>query len=367
MKYRLRLAPKTKRNLSRILPFGIIWWACALVFFITEMGVTRYQNLNPETDITLSLPVIIFAHVLIFFIGLLVGTLEMVYLEKRFRHLSLRRKISYKFGIYFFLFLLVILTAYPIAACLESGLTLTDPQVWQKTGRFLGSLTFLTTLFQLSVSLFVSLVYSAISENLGHHVFLNFFTGKYHKPVVETRIFMFLDMKSSTSIAEKLGHVRYFQLLQEYYDLMSEPIINCEGEVYQYIGDEIVTSWRLDKGLAQANCIRCFFEIAKKMEEKQSRFKSEHGVEVGFKAGLHFGEVTIGEVGALKKEIVFTGDVLNTTARIQSMCNELHADLLISEKLNNALLPHTYSIRSCGVVSLRGKDHKEELFQVISP
>ena len=360
----MRLSPKSKRNISRIIPFGVIWLLTGWVFLITEFVATRNRAEVPETDITLTLPVFIYASIAITIVGLFVGTLEMVYLEKYFRKNSLRSKIFYKFLVYLVLFIVIIAINYPIAASLEQGISISSPEVWERTKKFFLSITFLNTLFQLSLSLFVSLIYAAISENLGHHVFLNFFTGKYHSPVVETRIFMFLDMKSSTTIAESLGHVRYFKLLQEYYDLMSDPIVNCQGEVYQYIGDEIVISWKLDKGLDNSNCIQCFFEIQDRIKSTRDHFLKKYGFEIRFKAGLHYGEVTIGEVGALKKEIVFTGDALNTTARIQSRCNELKSDLLISGKLREALPSNSYIFKSHGMIELRGKDRKEELLAV---
>jgi len=175
---------------------------------------------------------------------------------------------------------------------------------------------------------------------------------------------MFLDMKSSTTIAESLGHIQYFKLLDNYYNIMSDPIINSFGEVYQYIGDEIVISWKPDKGLNDANCINCFFDIRDRLVEQKEVLFREFGFEIGFKAGVHFGEVTIGEIGALKKEIVFTGDVLNTTARIQSLCKELQSDLLISGAIKELLPGSNYIYSSKGKLELKGRNKKEELFSV---
>ena len=342
----MQLTPKTKRNISRIIPFGLIWLACSWIFVITELAVTRNKNLNPETDVAFTLPVLLFANMAILMVGLLVGTIEMVYLEKRLAHFSLARKFGVKFLVYFTLFLLVILVTYPIAFSIEQEFAVSAEQIWEKQMRFLGSMSFLSTLFQLSVCLIASLIYAAVSENLGHSVFLNFFTGRYHKPIVEERVFMFLDMKSSTTIAEALGHVRYFELLQTYYKLMSDPIINSYGEVYQYIGDEIVVSWKLEKGLENAHCLRCFFAIKDSIGKQQQKLRETYGFDIGFKAGIHFGEVSIGEVGALKREIVFAGDVLNTTARIQGQCNLQDSDLLVSGKLKNRLPSNSYSFIS---------------------
>tara|TARA_R110000868_G_scaffold304437_21_gene565382 strand:- start:10281 stop:11393 length:1113 start_codon:yes stop_codon:yes gene_type:complete len=360
----VKITPKGKRNISRIIPFAIIWLVIGWIIDITVFDATRNQNLNPDTDITFTIPVLIFASLANVVVGLIVGFLEVVYLEKRFSNRTLSAKFLYKFLIYLALFITIIVILYPVAFTLDTGIGLLKVDTWQKLGRFLISISFLTTLFHLSVKLMVSLIYSAISENLGHQLLLNFFSGKYHQPKIEKRIFMFLDMKSSTTIAESLGHVTYFKLLDTYYNIMSDPIINSFGEVYQYIGDEIVISWEPDKGINQANCIKCYFDIRDQLNEQKEVLFREFGFEIGFKAGIHFGETTIGEIGALKKEIVFTGDVLNTTARIQSLCKELKSDLLISGAVKELLPDSSYQYSSKGEIELKGRNKKEELFSV---
>jgi len=259
---------------------------------------------------------------------------------------------------------LAISITYPTAVVIETKSSFADPEVWNQTGIFLLSLLFFNALFQLSFSLLLCLLYSAISENLGHDVLLNFYTGKYHKPVIERRIFMFLDMKDSTVTAEKLGHVQYFKLLEAYYELMSNPIINCLGEVYQYIGDEVVVTWKSDRGFIDNNCVKCFFDIKENLQLKHTHFMNEYGVIPDFKAGVHVGETTVGEIGALKKEIVFVGDVLNTTARIQGTCNENNADLIISDELMSGLDEKRMVTHSLGNIRLKGKAKGIELFSV---
>src|SRR4030095_4669483 len=112
----------------------------------------------------------------------------------------------------------------------------------------------------------ISLFYTEVSENLGQGVLNNFFRGKYHTPKEEERIFMFLDMKSSTTIAENIGHVKYFEMLREYFADLTDPIIEHVGEIYQYVGDEIVVSWKLNNGLQNNNCINCFFAMKSKIK-----------------------------------------------------------------------------------------------------
>ena len=58
--------------------------------------------------------------------------------------------------------------------------------------------------------------------------------------------------------------------------------------------------------------------LKNRLKSRTAWYNQKFGVNPDFKAGIHLGEVTTGEIGALKKEIIFTGDVLNTTARIQA-------------------------------------------------
>ena len=362
----MRISPNTKRNFFRIIPFAIIWLVSGYVFLITELLITNFKNLNPDAEINLDGNVFIFASLSLMLIGSLVGFIELVILEKRFKYYSFWKKILYKLLIYLSLMFLIIVVTYIIASSIELGKSVADPEVWDKFNRFLNSNVSISTGIQISFQLIISLIYAAISENLGHNVLFNFFSGKYHKPLEEERIFMFLDMKESTSIAEKLGPTQYFNLLQDYYELMSLPIINHLGEVYQYIGDEVVISWKQKQGSRDNNCIHCFFAIKENLKEEAAQFEKKFEVVPDFKAGVHFGKVTTGEVGALKKEIVYTGDVLNTAARIQGLCNNYEADLLVSKELLDTLeFPDLLDTKYIGDVELKGKKKIIKLANVI--
>jgi adenylate cyclase len=168
--------------------------------------------------------------------------------------------------------------AYPIAASMELNTNILDDRVWNKLVMFLTSFTHLSNDLQLAVQLAVSLFYAEISEHIGHGVLINFFTGKYHSPKEEKRIFMFLDMKPSTTIAEKLGHLKYFELLKEYYFDLSGAIIHYSGEIYQYIGDEIVVSWNFENGIEGNNCIKCFFAMKEDLSKRNDWYNENFGL-----------------------------------------------------------------------------------------
>lgn len=217
-------------------------------------------------------------------------------------------------------------------------------------------------------SIFVSFLFNfftRINRLLGKNVLLSYLTGKYHNPKKEERAFMFLDLSSSTTIAEKLDPVTYHKFMNNYFFDIDEAIIQSKGEIYQYVGDEVIISWKGKSGFKDANCINCFFDILERIDELSGKYKNQFGVIPGFKAGLHYGNVVTGEIGDSKKEIVFHGDVLNTASRIQSQCNSLGKKFLVSEDvLKRIVLPEEFKSVCMGKFMLRGKQQEVELFSI---
>ena len=174
-------------------------------------------------------------------------------------------------------------------------------------------------------------------------------------------------MKSSTTIAEDIGHAEYFRMLKEYFSDLTNPIIEHFGEIYQYAGDEIVVTWTLKKGTANNHCVKCFFEMKRVIQNQKIKYQNQFGIVPEFKAGFHSGKVITGEIGVIKKEIIFTGDVLNTTARIQSLCNGYGVDLLISGDLIRQLnLQPPFEMKAMGKNELRGRGEKIDLFTILA-
>ncbi|MCM4151121.1 adenylate/guanylate cyclase domain-containing protein [Arenibacter sp. N53] len=198
-----------------------------------------------------------------------------------------------------------------------------------------------------------------INDKFGQGVLWKFLIGKYRRPREEERIFMFLDLKGATAIAEKMESKMFFEMLKEVYKDITVPIIRSLGEIYQYVGDEVVISWSLDNGIKNNNALRCFYRIEKTIEGKKSKYLEKYGVVPTFKAGLHFGKSTTGEIGVIKRDIVYSGDVLNTTSRIQALCNHYNVRILVSSALLQLMkLGAKYISIPMGEISLRGKEQK---------
>jgi adenylate cyclase len=204
-----------------------------------------------------------------------------------------------------------------------------------------------------------------LNRLMGQNVFIYYITGKYHRPKEEERIVMFLDLKSSTTIAENLGHYKFHNFMSDVFFDATFPIVECNGKILQYVGDEIVITWKLNEAYRAKNCVKCFFDITKRLEEQKENYIKKYGFYPEFKAAIHGGKIIIGEIGLVKKELVFHGDVMNTTSRILNQCNPLHRRLLISDEIAHSVrCGENIKIEAIGKYKLKGKEEEIELFSV---
>ncbi|MFY0652314.1 MAG: adenylate/guanylate cyclase domain-containing protein [Cyclobacteriaceae bacterium] len=268
-----------------------------------------------------------------------------------------------------FFVLIYYFTSFSVAFILEvkkSGLSPFHPEVIQSVLLWVTAPTAMVAFVHWGLVVICTQFMLQVNDKFGQGILRNFLIGKYHKPSRERRIFMFLDIKSSTTIAEKIGHNKYFKLLRDFYSDITSAIISTKGEVYQYVGDEIVVSWKMKNGLKHSNCIECFYQIKNEIENLSERYSSLYGLVPKFKAGYHLGEVTAGEIGIMKRDIIYSGDVLNTCARIQEQCNHYNVDILVSEELINSVENRWVKrAKKLGDITLRGKDEKVGIYTLL--
>ncbi len=252
----------------------------------------------------------------------------------------------------------------PFAIAMHRESTVFDKGVWTDYLSLLITRIPMWLTFGLGLS-FLLTSFFQIDRKLGPGVMLKWLTGRYHQPREEERIFMFLDLKNSTTLAEKLGNLRFSRLCQEFFHDLSLPVEGTKGEVSHYIGDEAVLCWKPKNGLEKANCLLCFFYMQGAIEKRRDYYLREFGIVPEFKAGVHLGLVVAAEVGDIKSEIVYHGDVLNTTARITGLCSQFETDLLISGDLLRSLdLPREFVSESKGPQLLKGKEHEVEVVAI---
>lgn len=190
-----------------------------------------------------------------------------------------------------------------------------------------------------------------------------FVMGKYRFPVEEQRIFLFVDLAGSTALAERLGPHLYSRFIGDCFRDMSEAILTWRGKVYQYVGDEVIVSWPMEQGLANAACVECFFGVQSLLAARRERYERLYGSAPRFRGAIHGGQVVTTWVGLAKIELAFHGDALNSAARLQSLCSQHDEECLISGFVAERItLPHAITATSLGEVALKGKGQPMDVF-----
>ncbi|NOU61545.1 adenylate/guanylate cyclase domain-containing protein [Marinifilum caeruleilacunae] len=361
----LKKYSKLKAQLLKVFGITIAWTFIAIFQFLTIYAAITSLNL----DVTNIDPMIAFKGSVLTGVlaGLLGGSLTVFIWEKWLRTEPYGWTILSIIVSYSVIYYTVHLSVGVYTYSNQFNLPAFSAKVWESIfSDFFKLMQLQNYLFWLMVVI-GTLIYFLVNDKYGPGVFRAFLLGKYFHPKREERIFMFLDLRSSTEIAEKLGEKTYFNFLKDLYRDSTSSILLAKGEVYQYVGDEIVISWPTDKGVENANCINCFFDIRQNLRANSKYYMETYHIMPEFKAGLHYGNVMAGEIGVIKRDIVFSGDVLNTTSRIQNKCNDLGVDILFSKFLLNKLnLPaNLYQTQNVGEIQLKGKESKLSLYTTL--
>ena len=289
--------------------------------------------------------------------GIIGGTLTVNLMDRWLRNNAFWKALVY-ITVTYFIGAIVVSTFGALYLYSEDlGLPFYHDEVLQKFEAFFQTWLFIKNFVVWLFIVIGTLIVLMVNEKYGPGVFPDYLLGRYFRPKKERRIFMFADIKNATGIAESLGEKKYFNFLKDFFRDIAPAIVQSRGEVYQYVGDEIVISWKMKHGLKSGNTIRCFYNMKRMLKYREKRYLDRYGYFPEFKVGIHCGSVMVGEIGKIKREIAFSGDVLNTTSRIQEQCKVYNVEILASEKFANLAytLPKRVVKKELGDESLRGK------------
>jgi adenylate cyclase len=195
-----------------------------------------------------------------------------------------------------------------------------------------------------------------VRDLLGSDIFTSLLTGRYRKPVSEERVFLFIDLVGSTSFAEKHGDLRTQEFLGALFTMLAEPVRRHRGAIDDYIGDAVIVTWPLERGITNARCVSCVFDIMDQITADADRWMDKFGQMPRLRAALHGGEIITAEIGVDHHKIAYFGDTVNTTARLESLCRTLGRPVLISQDLaQRMVLPPTIHAEFLGEHGLRGR------------
>jgi adenylate cyclase len=269
----------------------------------------------------------------------------------------LRAVLSTVFLVICFLFRKYVLFGLITAPTLDDATILNSATIWR-------TFFYMTLIYVVVMSVILNFM-REVNKKFGPGILLPLLFGKYRNPKEEERIFMFMDLKSSTTIAEALGHMRYSGFIRDAFKDINNILSQYDAEVYQYVGDEIVVCWKTEEGLKNFACVHFFFACEKEFAKRKDYYEYYYGLLPEFKASLHIGKVTAVEIGEVKRDLAYHGDTLNTAARIQGKCNEYQKKLLVSDIFHEAIkLGKIFKTQPLGSIMLKGKTIPVGIFSV---
>jgi adenylate cyclase len=232
---------------------------------------------------------------------------------------------------------------------------------WSQLGEVIAGLSPDTSTFWSSIiySAVLSVVMNlalGVTNIIGPRAFLNFFIGRYHTPVEEKRFVLFVDIAGSTGLAERLGGIAIHRLLDRTFRLLTVAVVDYRGEVLNYVGDEVIVTWPERGGAIDCRPLRCFVAMRDELSRASGQLEREFGAAPRIRGSLHFGPVIVGEIGDVKRAIVFNGDVMNTAARLEELSRNVDGGFLASRAaMQRFSSAPPFAVRDLGRLPIRGR------------
>jgi adenylate cyclase len=338
--------------------YQLVFWYLSFLFYVFISGEHQifkiYLNLLRIENIYL---VILFLSLSISF---LFSFIDLIFTDRLMRSFPIVLTILARSILYFSSAFFLILAAARSPLTIYTKDNYTEilkllPEMDINFGRFL---------VHFYVSCFLNNLFKGMEKRMGRSNLRSWVFGLLNKPREENRIFMFIDMKSSTTIAEKLEHKKFSHLVQDVFSDLAV-VDNYKAEIYQYVGDGAILSWSLRKGLQHNNFLRAFYAFNHVIHKRRRYYQRKYDLIPQFKAGVHVGKVMVLQVGQIRRDVSYNGDTMNTAARIESMCNEYRQNLLISGDLFDIVKdPKPYNLKNVGTIKLKGKRKTTDIYQV---
>jgi adenylate cyclase len=219
-------------------------------------------------------------------------------------------------------------------------------------------------IYSAAISVAVNLALG-LSNIIGPRALLNFVTGRYHSPVEESRFVLFVDIAGSTGLAERLGGIAIHRFLDRTFRLLTIAVVDYRGEIFDYVGDEMIVTWRERDGAIDWRPLRCFLAMRDELSRASSQFEQEFGAAPRIRGSLHFGPVIVGEIGDIKRAIVFNGDVMNTVARLEELSRGVDGGFLASRAaVDQFASKPPFAVLDLGRLPIRGRADGIDVFGI---
>jgi adenylate cyclase len=201
---------------------------------------------------------------------------------------------------------------------------------------------------------------------VGLSTLFHLLVGTYHRPMLERKVLLFLDVNGSTAMSERLGPFRTRSLMGKFLFDVAEPITDHGGEIYLYKGDGLIALWSFGKALRDAAILRAIDGIFAAMAREEPAYRESFGLVPTFRIGVHGGEVVVSEQGDTKRSIGIYGETINIAARMEDAARAHGVACALSAPVALALADQA-ALRPIGEERVRGISAPIAVYEYCSP
>jgi len=205
----------------------------------------------------------------------------------------------------------------------------------------------------LTVAIFAVMVIRIIGFIGGKNI-LYLLIGKYHRPVWERKVFLFLDIKGSTNLVDALGPEKSKLLFGKFMFDASDPIAANGGEIYRYQGDGFVAIWNWQAALGPGGIAQAVDDLYAMIEREQADYEARFGTCPDFRIGIHGGKIITSEEGDIRRNIGFYGDTINIAARMEAKAKDVSMDCVVTSDVIDMFGGLSDRLSEIGEESVRG-------------
>lgn len=178
---------------------------------------------------------------------------------------------------------------------------------------------------------------------------------------------LFSDLANFTTISEKIEPETLVELLNHYFDEMTEIIFETKGTLDKFVGDSIMAFWNapIDDPQHQLNSVICALRMKKKVNELKSEWKLIIGQDFNIRIGINSGDMIVGNMGGKKKfDYTVMGDNVNLASRLESINKVYGTDIIISESVYNSIKDKVLA-REIDLIIVKGKTVPVKIYELI--
>ena len=181
---------------------------------------------------------------------------------------------------------------------------------------------------------------------------------------------MFSDIRSFTTMSEKMDAKVLAQFLNDYLGKMTELVFEYDGTLDKFIGDAVMSFWGAPLPLADHAYNACIstIQMQKKLAEDRPYYLKEYGIDVRVGIGLNTGIVSVGNMGSEDNfNYTVIGDDVNLAARLEGLTKEYGVGIIATRATINQIEEsgkEVPDIRVIDYVKVKGKAKSVEIVEV---